>query len=135
MTNLGAQSALGIVAGLFLVSGCASLGSCEVQALDGFYASCAGGTLKERNRLDLVLPISEQEFLAEVSGQELEINVRRPGDYIPPPKFSGVNRDEVSHVIFLSRVYPLRHELYYAYVIDGQVVAVENRSQEIFPIG
>lgn len=127
---------LGVATAFLALGACASAGPCDVRAIDGFYAPCTQTTLKEHYGLGVVLPVPEAEFVATMSSLGLRTSYEgRPQDSNrakPIPQYPRHLRDApISHVIRVSgglREGPPRHnEQYIAYVIDGQVVAVENQ--------
>lgn len=96
--------------------------------------------MKEVYGLDLVLPMAEGEFLAAIS--HLDFEQPSKSRHVPYPQEAGhLDRATVSHIIYLMpKRSPDAHpwsgtKKYIAYVVNGEVVAVENEHGAATPIG
>ena len=118
-------------------SGCATSGAgADISSSDGFWARGREANFKTAYGLDFALPVSEAKFLEVVRHTGLQVSrVGEPGSDDPviscPRLNPGLDCSTVSHGWWVVAGYhrgptPF-HEKYLAYVVDGQVVSVENR--------
>ena len=140
MPRLTHQRSWVLAAALVAIGGCASQTPCAVRNVDGFYASCTETTLKEAYLPDMVLPMAEQDFLAAIAPLGFRLSYEgRPADGccgMPIPQEAKHLREaDIDHAIWLIRDQDRSNHFarFVAYVVDGQVVAVENESGAYTP--
>ena len=106
-----------------------------VVEAEGFWSYSREHDLNAAHDLRMALPVPEEDFLAAVRAKGLRtFRLGEPGSaapFVPPPRFDrGLELSRVSHAWTIHGGYhrtPQPHnEKYTAYVIDGQVVSVEN---------
>ena len=129
------HSASLLIAAAITLAGCAGDSSASFSATDGFWSRGREANFKTTYGLDLVLPVPEETFLNAIAHTGLQVSrLGEPGSnapVIPPSRLDfTLDQSRVSHAWSVYGGYherPTRfNEKYLAYVVDGQVVAVEN---------
>lgn len=120
-----------------LTAGCVATSyRSEPRSSNGFWSQGRQQNLNERYRLGIELPLPEADFLRRLQATNLTaIEAGRPKSampVIPPPRLDrDLDVESIDRAWILGGGYrdgpPPFNELYYAYVIDGKVVSVENR--------